>query len=143
MNETINPLVDQSNAKFKWQGDSNLFKEFVEDILKITGKRTSSGGGCKQIKTANITLRLYENRSVLLEGPMVDEYRKILEQVAMISSQKELNMGVGDVECTPPHLPLLQNNYYFDKFMVTILYHAQTTQICRKWLSRRKLMNLM
>ena len=49
---------------------------------------------------------------------MVDEYRKILEEVAMISSQKELNMGVGDVECTPPHLPSLQNNYYFNKFMV-------------------------
>ena len=49
---------------------------------------------------------------------MVDEYRKILERVAMISSQKELNMGVGDVECTPPHLPSLQNNYYFNKFMV-------------------------
>ena len=27
-------------------------------------------------------------------------------------------MGVGDVECTPPHLPSLQNNFYFDKFMV-------------------------
>ena len=49
---------------------------------------------------------------------MVDEYRKILEQVAMISSQKEVNMGVGNVECTPQHLPSLQSNYYFDKFMV-------------------------
>ena len=49
---------------------------------------------------------------------MVDEYRKILEQGTMISSQKEPNMGVGDVECTPPHLPSLQNNYYFNKFMV-------------------------
>ena len=119
MNETINRLVDQSNRKFKWQGDSDLFKEFVEDILKITSKWTSPRGGCKQIKTANITLRLYENGSVLLEGPMVHEYRKML-QVAMISSQKELNMGVGDVECTPSHLPSLQNNYYFDKFMVNV-----------------------
>ena len=93
MNETINPLVDQSNGKFKWPGDFDLFKKFVEDILKIIGKWTSPRGSCKQIKTANITLRLYENGSVLLEGPMVDEYRKILEQVAMISSQKELNMG--------------------------------------------------
>ena len=119
MNETINLLVDQSNGKFKSQGDFDLFKELVEDILKITGKWTSPRGSCKQIKTANITLRLYENGSVLLEGPMVDEYRKILEQLAMISLQKELNMRVGDVECTPPHLPSLQNNYYFNKFMVS------------------------
>ena len=74
MNETINPLVDQSNGKFKWQGDFDLFEELVEDILKITGKWTSPRGGCKQIKKANITLRLYENGSVLLEGPMADEY---------------------------------------------------------------------
>ena len=109
MNETINPLVDQSNGKFKWQGDFDLFKEFVEDILKIAGKWTSPRGGCKQIKSANITLR---------PRPSYDEYRKILERIAMISSQKELNMGVGDVECTPSHLSSLQNNYYFNNFMV-------------------------
>ena len=106
------------------KGDIDLFKEFVEHILNITGK-TSPCSGCKQIKTVNITLRLYENGSVLLEGPMVDEYGKILEEIAMISSQKELNMGVGDVECTPPHLPSLQNNYYFDKFIVSDVYGLQ------------------
>ena len=68
MSETINPPVDQSNGKFKWQGDIDLYKEFVEDLLNITGRWTSPRGGCKQIKTANITLRLYENRSILLEG---------------------------------------------------------------------------
>ena len=51
-----------------------VFQEFVEDVLNIKGKWTVPRGGCKQIKTSNITVRLYENGSVLLEGPMFEEY---------------------------------------------------------------------
>ena len=48
-----------------------------------------------------------ENGSVLLERPMVEEYRKLFEQIAMITSDVELDMGVGDDEYTP--LQLLSN----------------------------------
>ena len=73
MNKIINSLVYLGNGKFKWQRDHDLFKEFIEDVLKIKGKWTVPRGGCTQIKTSNITLRLYENESVLLEKPMVEE----------------------------------------------------------------------
>ena len=43
---------------------------------------------------------------------MVEEYRKLFEQIAMISLDSDLDMGVGDVESTPSHLPSIQNNYY-------------------------------
>ena len=114
--KTTNPLVVLNSGKFKWEGDLDLFQEFVKDVLKIKGKWTVPRGGCKQIKTNNITIRLYENGSVLLEGPMLDDYRKILEQIAIISSDGEHNMGVGDIESTPSHIPSLQNNY-LNKFM--------------------------
>ena len=57
-----------------------------------------------QIKTSNISLGLYENGSVLLERPMFEEYRKLFEQIPMITSDVELDMGVGDDESTPLHL---------------------------------------
>ena len=114
--KTTNPLVVLNSGKFKWEGDLDLFQEFVKDVLKIKGKWTVPRGGCKQIKTNNITIRLYENGSVLLEGPMLEDYRKILEQIAIISSDGEHNMGVGDIESTPSHMPSLQNNY-LNKFM--------------------------
>ena len=62
----------------------------------------SSRSGCKQIKTQikteEITIRWYENQSVLLEGPLTEKYRKILERIASISPDSESNLGVGNVE---------------------------------------------
>ena len=80
LNKIVNPLVYLGNGKFKWQRDHDLFKEFVKHVLKIKGKWTVPRGGCKQIKTSNITLQLYENESVLLEGSMVKEYRNYLNK---------------------------------------------------------------
>ena len=39
-------------------------------------------GQCKQVKTDNITIRWYESQSVVLEGPMVDQYRNLLQIAA-------------------------------------------------------------
>ena len=72
INKIFSQLVYLGNGKFKWQRDHDLFKEFDKDVLKIKGKSTVPRGGCKQIKTSNITLRLYENVGVLLDGPMVE-----------------------------------------------------------------------
>ena len=40
---------------------------------------------------------------------MVKQYRKILKNNNdLISPDNELNKGVVDFECTPPHLPLIE-----------------------------------
>ena len=54
--------------------------------------------GTRLIKTEEITIRWYENQSVLLEGPLTEKYRKILERIASISPDSESNLGVGNVE---------------------------------------------
>ena len=75
-NETsqINPLTFV-DGKFKWLGDFELLKRFVETILNIKGKWKVPRGGCKELKTADITLRWYENGSLLIQGSMMEEYK--------------------------------------------------------------------
>ena len=52
----------------------------------------------------------------MLEGPLTEKYRKILERIASISPDSESNLGVGNVEdSTPPHMPSFQN---INKFML-------------------------
>ena len=112
----INPLVILNSGKLKWQSDFPLFQKFVRDLLNIEGKWTIPCSGCKQIKTEEITIRWYENQSVLLEGPLTEKYRKILERIASISPDSESNLGAGNVEdSTPPHMPSFEN---INKFML-------------------------
>ncbi len=50
----INPL-SFTNRKLKWLGDFDLFEKFVNDILNIKGEWKVPRGGCKQLKTKDIT----------------------------------------------------------------------------------------
>ena len=110
----INPLT--FNSKFKWQGDFDLLQQFVDEILDIKGERRVPRGGCKQLKTPDITMRWYESRSVLLDGTMKDECIDILQKIATISPESECNLGVDDFfDVTPTHKPSLQN---INNFMV-------------------------
>ena len=111
----INPLTFK-NSKLKWQGDLDLFQQFVDEILNIKGEWRVPRGGCKQLKTPDITIRWYESRSVLLDGTMKDEYIDILQKTATISPDSECNLGVDDFfDVTPTHKPSLQN---INNFMV-------------------------
>ena len=105
----INPL-SFTNRKLKWLGDFDLFEKFVNDILNIKGEWKVPRGGCKQLKTKDITVRWYENRSVLLDGPMKDEYSDILQRIATISPNNISNLGVDDfADVSPTHMPSLPN----------------------------------
>lgn len=109
----INPL-SFTNRKLKWLGDFDSFRRFVEDILNIKGEWKVPRGSCRQLKTQDITIRWYENRSVLLDGTMKDEYIGILKKIATISPDGECNLGVDDfVDIPPTHKPSLQNINYF------------------------------
>ncbi len=111
----INPL-SFTNRKLKWLGDFDLFEKFVNDILNIKGEWKVPRGGCKQLKTKDITVRWYENRSVLLDGPMKDEYSDILQRIATISPNNISNLGVDDfADVSPTHMPSLSN---INNFMV-------------------------
>ena len=55
----INPLTFR-NSKLKWQGDFDLFQQFVDEILNIKDEWRVPRGGCKQLKTPDITIRWYE-----------------------------------------------------------------------------------
>jgi hypothetical protein len=112
----INPLVVLNSGKFKWRSHFTLFQKFVQDPLNIEGKWSVPRTGCKQLKTNDITIQWYQNQSVLLEGPLTEKYRKILERIATISPDSESKLGVGSVEdLTPPHMPSLEN---INKFML-------------------------
>ncbi len=125
--KTTIPLVVLNSGKLKWQGDFPLFQKFVKDLLSIEGKWTVPRGGCKQIKTNEITIRLYENQSVLVEGPLTDKYIKILERIATISQDSESHLGVGDVEdLTPPHMPSLEN---INKFLLNCSWPCSDDEI--------------
>lgn len=54
---------------------------------------------------------------------MHEEYRKLLEQLAAISLNGELCMGVGDIEFTPSHMLSPENNYFNKKAWGTLLCH--------------------
>ena len=68
-NETnqINPLTFVDGI-FKWLGDFELLKRFVETILIIKGKWKVPRGGCKELKTADITVRWYGNGTRSYDG---------------------------------------------------------------------------
>ena len=57
-NETgnINPITF-SSGRFKWLSDLNLFQRFVTEILNLKGRWIVPRGGCKQLKTDDITIR--------------------------------------------------------------------------------------
>ncbi len=111
----IKPL-SFTNRKLKWLGDFDLFEKFVNDILNIKGEWKVPRGGCKQLKTKDITVRWYENGSVLLDGPMKDEYSDILQRIATISPNNISNLGVDDfADVSPTHMPSLSN---INNFMV-------------------------
>ena len=84
--------------------------------LNIKGEWKVPRGGCKQLKTKDITVRWYENGSVLLDGPMKDEYSDILQRIATISPNNISNLGVDDfADVSPTHMPSLSN---INNFMV-------------------------
>lgn len=111
----INPLTFR-NSKLKWQGDFDLFQQFVDEILNIKGEWRVPRGGCKQLKTQDVTIRWYESRSVLLDGTIKDVYIDMLQKIAAFSPDSECNLGVDDLfDVTPTHKPSLQN---INNFMV-------------------------
>ena len=97
----VNPLTFNS-GRFKWLSGFNLFERFVAEMLNIKGKWSVPRGGCKQLKTSDITIRWYENQSVLLEGGRIKEYKEFLQIKAAIDQYSECNLGVDDLDSTPP-----------------------------------------
>ena len=99
-NETpkVNPLTFNSEIS-KWLSSFNLFERCLAEILNIKGKWTVPRGGCKQLKTNDITTRWYENQSVLLEDVKLKEYKEFLQRIA----------GVDDLDSTPPQNASLKN----------------------------------
>ena len=90
----------------------------------MKGKWTVPRGQCKQVKTDNITIRWYESQSVVLEGPMVDQYRNLLQKIAAynpnsesilscdehdeITSLENINKYVVDANLTSVHISKLE-----------------------------------
>ena len=68
-----------------------------------------------QLKTSDITIRWYENQSVLLEGGRLKEYKECLQRIAAIDPNSECNLGVDDLDSTPPQNASLKN---INDFMV-------------------------
>ena len=113
-NETanINP-ISFSSGRFKWHSDFKLFQRFVAEILNLKGKWTVPRGGCKQLKTDDITIRLYENQSVVLHGGKINEYKEFLQKIADIEPNSVDNLGEDDLELTPTQKASLKNiNHY-------------------------------
>ena len=114
-NETakINPLIFNSD-RFKWLSDINLFERFVQEILNINGKLTVPWGGCKLLKTNDITIRwCAETQSICLDGVKLNEYKELLRRISAIKPDSECNLGVEDLGLTPPQKASLKNNYDF------------------------------
>ena len=109
-NETanINPITF-SSGRFKWHSDFKLFQRFVAEILNLKGKWTVPRGGCKQLKTDDITIRLYENQSVVLQGGKINEYKEFLQKIADIEPNSVGNLGEDDLELTPTQKASLKN----------------------------------
>ena len=105
LNQTAkaNPLTCV-NGKFRWSSEFNLFQLFVQDILNVKGKWTVPRGQCKQVKTDNITIRWYESQSVVLEGPMVDQYRNLLQKIVVYNPHSESILSCDEQDnFTPTH----------------------------------------
>ena len=109
-NETanINPITF-SSGRFKLHSDFKLFQRFVSEILNLKGKWTVPRSGCKQLKTDDITIRLYENQSVVLQGGKINEYKEFLQKIADIEPNSVDNLGEDDLELTPTQKASLKN----------------------------------
>ena len=117
LNQTAkaNPLTCV-NGKFRWSSEFNLFQLFVQDILNVKGKWTVPRGQCKQVKTDNITIRWYESQSVVLEGPMVDQYRNLLQKIVVYNPHSESILSCDEQDdFTPTQITSLDN---INKYMV-------------------------
>jgi hypothetical protein len=93
----------------------SLFEQFVAEIINIKGKWSVPPGGGKQPKTSDITIRWYMNQSVLLESGRLKEYKDFLQIIAAIDPNSECNLGVNDLDSTPPQNASLKN---INDFMV-------------------------
>ena len=94
----------------------NLLKQFVETILNIKGKWKVQRGSCKELKTADITVRWYENGSLLIQGSMMEEYKGILQIIAAVKPNCECELDIDSfVDYTPPQKPSLKN---INEFMI-------------------------
>ncbi len=109
LNETakVNPLTCV-NGRFRWTSEFDLFKLFVQDILNVKAR--------KQVKTNNITIRWYESQSVVLEGLMVEQYRSLLQKIAVCNPNSESILSYDELDdFTPTQKPSLEN---INKYMV-------------------------
>ena len=117
LNQTakVNPLTCV-NGKFRWSSEFDLFQLFVQDILNVKGKWTVPRGQCKQVKTDNITVCWHESQSVVLEGPMVDQYRNLLQKIAAYHPNSESILSCDEHDdFTPTQITSLEN---INKYMV-------------------------
>ena len=120
-NETgnINPITFNS-GRFNWLSDFNLFQRFVAEILNLKGRWTVPRAGCRQLKTEEITIRLYDNQSVVLEGGELNEYKEFLRKIAGIKPNSVSNVGDDEFELTPTQKASLQNiNQYMLNTVLT------------------------
>ena len=71
---------------------------------------------CKQVKTNNITMRWYESQSLVLEGPMVEQYRNLLQKIAAYNPNSECILCCDEHDdFTPTLKPSLEN---INKYMI-------------------------
>ena len=104
------------NGKFRWSSEFDLFQLFVQDILNVKGKWTVPHGQCKQVKTNNITIRWYESQSVVLESPMVEQYRNLLQKIQAYNPNSECILCCDEHDYFIPTLkPSLEN---INKYMI-------------------------
>ena len=83
---------------------------FVAEILSIQGKWTVPRGGCKQLKTNDITIPWYAGtHSVCLDGGKMNEYKELLQRISAIKPDSECILGVDDLNLTPPQKASLKN----------------------------------
>ena len=67
-------------------------------------------GQCKQVKTDNITIRWYGSQSAVLEGPMVDQYRNLLQKIAAYNPNSESILSCDEHDdFTPTQITSLEN----------------------------------
>ena len=96
----INPITF-SSGRFKWLSDFNLLQRFVTEILNLKGTWTVPRSGCRQLKTEYITIRLYDNQSIVLEGAKVNGYKEFLRKIAEIKPNSASNWDEDEFEPTP------------------------------------------
>ena len=104
----INPITI-SSGRFKWLSDFNLLQRFVTEILSLKGKWTVPRSGCRQLKTEDITIRLYDNQSILLEGAKVNGYKEFSRKIAEIKPNSASNWDEDEFKLTPTQKASLQN----------------------------------